>query len=114
MTDMIGRIARGLMGVRAAFPSSDGEEFLVLDLDSDFDDLPRDHTQGTEDDAITQVAVLRLARAALMAIREPSDAMTDAGSVLVDTYFPDSGDNPAQTAHEVWQAMIDAALEESK
>lgn len=65
--------------------------------------------RATIDGLVNMRAVLR---AALVAIREPSDAMTDAGSVLVDTYFPDSGDNSAQTAHEAWQAMIDAALNE--
>jgi hypothetical protein len=61
------RVARALLGVRAALPASDGREFPVLTSDPDFDDLPLDHTEGTEDDDLTQEAVLRLARAAVIA-----------------------------------------------
>ena len=61
-------VARALMEVRAAAPNSDGTELPILDTDPDFDDLPLDHTQGTDDDPITQEAVLRLARAAIAAL----------------------------------------------
>lgn len=55
-----------LMDVRAARPGSDGTlELPVLDTDPDLADLPRDHTQGTDDDPITLAAVVRLAKAVL-------------------------------------------------
>lgn len=57
--------ARGMLRVTAAFPASDGREYPVLDEDPEFDNLPRDHAEGTEDDPITQAAVLKLARAAI-------------------------------------------------
>lgn len=60
------RIARALMNVVARLPGNlDDREFPVLALDPDYDDLPRDHTEGTIDDQITQDAVLRLADAAI-------------------------------------------------
>ncbi|HTH95918.1 MAG TPA: hypothetical protein VL574_00800 [Stellaceae bacterium] len=58
-------VARSLLQVKAPFPASDGTEYFVLDESSEFDNLPRDHGEGTEDDAITQVAVLRLAKTAI-------------------------------------------------
>lgn len=67
---LLEKIARALMEVRAALPASDGRELPVLDLDPDFDDLPRDHTEGTAEDPVTREAVLRLAAAALRVIRE--------------------------------------------
>lgn len=57
-----------LMEVVAKPPAADpedGREFPVLDFDPDLNDMPRDHTQGTEQDPITQVAVVRLAKAVL-------------------------------------------------
>ena len=59
------RVARALMTVCAPLPWSAGKEIPVLDPDPDYDDLPLDHTQGTDEDPITQEAVLRLARAAI-------------------------------------------------
>lgn len=43
----------------------DFPEVAVLSGDPDLNDLPRDHTEGTMDDPITQVAVVRLAKAVL-------------------------------------------------
>lgn len=76
------------MTVRAQMPGGglDGPELPVLDMDPDFDDLPLHGGQGSEDDAITQEAVLRLADAALCAVadagfvivpREPTEVMAD-------------------------------------
>jgi hypothetical protein len=98
------RVARALMDVRAALPAGDGTEYPVLDMDPDFDDLPLDHTQGTDDDPITQEAVLRLARAAIAAMREPNNAMTLAGRLQI----PDAPD-PRDMA-DAFRAMIDEAL----
>lgn len=60
-------------------------------------------------------ANVEIARAVLMAIREPSDAMVDKGSdIPCDDHV--SGGVIYSTAAETkaaWQAMIDAALEES-
>ncbi|MCQ8279879.1 hypothetical protein NFI95_15650 [Acetobacteraceae bacterium KSS8] len=65
-----------LMEVRARPPCSPDEspELPVLDTDPDAADLPRDHTEGTSDDPITLVAVVRLAKAVLaVADREEGD-----------------------------------------
>lgn len=73
MSDMIERVARAMMKVTALRPGSDvnaSSEMPVLSTDPDFDDLPRDGSEGTADDEITQEAVLRLARAAIEAMRE--------------------------------------------
>lgn len=74
---MMERVARALMDVRARRPGSgkNSTEFPVLDMDSDFDDLPSDSSEGTDEDPITQEAVLKLARAAIEAIRKPTEAM---------------------------------------
>lgn len=63
------RVARALITVFAAPPCSDGTEYPVLDSDPDYDDLPLDHTQGTDEDPITQEAALRLARAGISVIQ---------------------------------------------
>jgi hypothetical protein len=67
--DLLIKIAKALLQVTARRPAdTTGKEFPVLTSDPDFDDLPIDHRQGTEDDNITQVAVLRLAQAAYQVI----------------------------------------------
>lgn len=112
MASLIERVARRLMGVTARRPASseDEREFPVLAMDPDFDDLPLDHTQGTSDDEITQEAVLRLARAAIAAMREPTEAMLSKGQFAENGYGQGIGGNSAK---ECWQDMIDAALKES-
>lgn len=101
--EMVERIARSLMDVMAQRPGGacGGKEVPVLDLDPDFDDLPANGSEGTEDDDITQEAVLRLARAALEAIREPTREMRYAALGQV---------GPAVGPRQIWQAMVDAAL----
>lgn len=66
---MVERVARALMEVTAKRPGSGGSafEYPVLSDDPDFDDLPIGPNEGTPDDAITQEAVLALARAAISA-----------------------------------------------
>jgi hypothetical protein len=111
---MIERVARALMDVRARYPAQDpkdSREFPVLDTDPDFDDLPADSTEGTEDDPITKEAVLRLARAAITAMREPTDAMKIAGYETGAVEF-----NPmfaADEAETIYRAMLTAALVET-
>lgn len=70
----------------------------VLAMDPDFDDLPRDHTEGTSDDEITQEAVIRLARAAIEEMLVPTKAMLAVADAMGDY------------GREPWPAMIDAAL----
>ena len=110
MTNPVEKVARALMEVRAAPPASDGTEYPVLDLDPDFDDLPLDHTQGTVDDPITQEAVLRLARAAIAALREPTKAMILAAEQQRDI-GGDAGPGDLDPTL-AWRAMIDAALKD--
>lgn len=50
--------------------------------------------------------ILRCARAAIEAMREPTPAIVDAGFDFMDAYRADI----AAYARECWQAMIDAAL----
>ncbi len=96
--EMVERVARALMLVTAKPPASTGgPEVPVLSLDPDYDDLPWNAEQGTLDDEITQEAVLRLAQAAIKAMREPTAAMLDAGP-----------GEPYMDA-DVWAKMIDAA-----
>ena len=72
MTDLRESVARAMMDVRAQMPGGglDGPELPVLDMDPDFDDLPLHGGQGSQDDPITQEAVLKLADAALRALAE--------------------------------------------
>lgn len=104
MSEYVERVARSLMNVRARRPADpNGKHFPVLAMDRDFDDLPLDSTQGTADDEITQEAVLLLARAAIEAMREPTEAMLAATNREWDgrMSFRSTG---------AWQAMIDEAL----
>lgn len=105
MSEMIERVARALMAVTARRPAQtdDDSEFPVLASDPDFDDLPIDHTQGTVDDEITQEAVLLLARAAIAAMREPTESMVAEGSPHIRQGWRD-------IASEIWRKMIDASL----
>lgn len=114
------RVARALMTVRAQMPGGglDGPELPVLDMDPDFDDLPLHGGQGSEDDAITQEAVLRLADAALRAVadagfvivpREPTEAMLKAGGDYQDRCAVLNYGSPADV-EGVYLAMIRAAI----
>ena len=105
MSEMVERVARALMTVYAAKPGNfmDGREFPVLAMDPDWDDLPADRSEGTDEDEITQEAVLRLARAAIAAMRTPTPEMSVIGQ---KTLMAGSG------ASCVFMDMIDAALQE--
>lgn len=93
------RAARALCEARGA----DG--FPILNADPDFDDYPLTD-EGTDDlNPFTEADVLALARAVLLAIREPSEAMT------VDALDYEALDSHA-TSRNIWRAMIDTALEE--
>lgn len=52
-----------------------------------------------------ELDMTRLVRAVLQAVRDPSSKMMEAGK------YADEGDS-LMNAEDVWQAMIDAALEE--
>lgn len=55
---------------------------------------------------------IEIARAVLMAIREPSEAMASKGGEVGPWYEGyDTKEHSAENAKDVWQAMIDAALE---
>ena len=80
---IIEAMARAMMDVTARQPSSSESfaEYPVLALDSDYDDLPRDHTEGTCDDELTQEAVLQLATAALTAIADQGYAVVSLNDI---------------------------------
>lgn len=105
---MVERVARALMLVNAARPGNQlgGLAIPVLSLDPDFDDLPMDNTEGTEDDDITQEAVMLLARAAIEAMLIPTQVMCDEGGWVV----PGERHNPKMAA-AIWNEMIHAALQ---
>lgn len=80
-----------------------------------FDDLPRDRPEmknrqrAGEDVFDTQAEMLETARAAIEAMREPSEAMFEAGGEAPLNMDRDVGRGPAG---RVWSGMIDAALSE--
>jgi len=100
--DTIEKIAKAMMHVVARWPGhgSNGDELPVLSLDTDWDDLPRDGSEGTLEDEITKEAVLKLARAAIEAMREPAHEDLDARRNWAVCEFNLTD----------WQAMIDAML----
>lgn len=134
---MIEKVAQSLMRVTARPPASEMEA-PVLALDPDFDDLPRDETEGTADDEITQEAVLRLARAAILSMWEPTPEMIErvaqaieqgvceiCGLPAIDQITPQdcvmphacrwgrgTAEDQASAAIEAMQKMIDAVLTE--
>lgn len=55
--------------------------------------------------------VLRYARAAILAMREPSEELLCAGVIAVQAADDGAGE-PWDYVRETWQAMIDAALAE--
>lgn len=119
MTDnMIDKlIARAMMRVTARLPADVlGREVPVLALDPDFDDLPRDHTEGTIDDEITQEAVLRLARAAREAYEaaqwQPMAAETaPKDGTIIDVWLGDATEEDVPILlHERHQTIARLAL----
>lgn len=55
------------------------------------------------------------ARAMLTALRDPSEAMREAGSEVVSRIGPDEADSAyRQDAADTWRFMIDAALSEGE
>lgn len=91
MTDIIDRVARAIFTVQ---------------------------TSNTSDEIWAQINPEyphEIARAAIAAMREPTEKMMIEGGGVVPAdeaeYRPDRAE---QTAHDVWQAMIDAALKEKK
>ncbi len=60
-------------------------------------------------EAKDQAFMLEVARAAIEAMREPTEAMKDAGGMELAGLW-DSDDSPYSAAENVWLACIDAAL----
>jgi hypothetical protein len=106
MTEMIERVARAMMKVTAKRPGDGTIELPVLSMDPDFDDLPENSTEGTVDDEVTKEAVMRLARAAIEAMREPTQEMMAA----VDC----GGEKAEWLSGRAWKtgytSMVEAAL----
>jgi hypothetical protein len=63
------------------------------------------------DECYCWTAALKNARAALQAMREPTEAMVLAAYRAFDAFGPDAVLGPHETL-AIWHAMIDAALEE--
>jgi hypothetical protein len=88
MTDMIERVAKAVKNC-GVFPLGDMREYL------------------SPEDAIT------IARAAVEAMREPTDEMNDAGADKCDGGCAEESCQCGFMG-KIWTAMIDAALEEKK
>jgi len=68
---------------------------------------------GTGDTLANQsrrTASLRHARAAIAAMREPTQQMQDSGRDANDRYATEAAPCSAMRAHDAWTAMIDCAL----
>ena len=104
MTDLE-RLAQALM-------SATGVDGLpILNLDPDFHDMPLTDDATDERDPFTQGEVLSLVRAVLTALREPSNAVLDAGA---DNLVGSVNDDWRGDALIVWRAMIDSILSETE
>ena len=103
---------RAMMAVTSKLPGSDEDDcdlYPVLGLDSNFDDLPADDSEYSEDELITKETVLKLAAAAIHAIRMPTEAMMNAGAAhLVGEGAVTAAER--QKASLVFKAMIDVVL----
>jgi hypothetical protein len=110
MSEMIERVARAMMTVKARLPGrgESGADYPVLSYDPDFDDLPANASEGTRDDEITQEAILKLARAAIEAMREPTEEMMAA----IDCGGDKSEWLSGRANKSIYRAMIDGALGE--
>lgn len=60
---------------------------------------------------LTDTQIEWLAKVAIVALREPSEAMAEAGGKAMPSGSP-FGPRPSDMSSPVWQAMIDAALGE--
>lgn len=82
--------------------------YAKLATDPDWDDAPLTPAQRvTEDDDLSQQECMELARAAIEALREPTDAILEVG-------YPEYGLGDPDVVRELkahWRAQIDAALE---
>lgn len=56
----------------------------------------------------------KLARAAIRALREPSEAIVDAAEATIYEHMPEPRDWTVRVTKEGWQAGIDAALGEGR
>lgn len=77
----------------------------------------RDKTDWTIDgkfgEAEAEESLTEAARAAIEAMREPTEEMADAGSSCLETYDPAEKCPSARDMENGWKAMIDAALSPS-
>ena len=116
-SEMIERVARAMLDVMATPPASllGSLELPVLAGDPDFNDLPRNGDEGTIDDEITQEAVIRLARAAIEAMRIPTfEMLCEASNITISRTGNDETNSDYDLYPDeckcVWQTMIDEAL----
>lgn len=105
MTDipegLVEAVARAMMDVCAPLPAGqqDGKEVPILCSDPDFDDLPSCGAEGTEDDYITQEAVMRLARCAILA----HNAWLTANDERIKAFVAFQGPNPMEVTADKGQ-----------
>lgn len=94
MSEMVERVARAV--------------YEKIALDPDWDDAPLTEDQRVaQDDDPSQEACRAIARAAIAAMRDPTEGMCLAGQeakLTIDFGKPPNGG--------IWRAMIDAALKE--
>ena len=103
-------VARSMFAVTAPMPGSrDDAAYPVLGIDTDFDALPADQGEATVDDTMTREIVLRLAAAAVRALRLPTIDMTSAGAAVLAADRPPTAADREQ-AFAVFRAMIETVL----
>ncbi len=66
-----------------------------------------------KDEALTGAECIRMARAAIEAMREPSDDMCEAGAAYYHDNYQPGHAKEQTTAPDIWRSMIDEALRES-
>lgn len=104
MSEMIERVARAIC--QSAFDRG------VYDRVTCGDALGLSQRQVTVDD-MWQLHRAE-ARAAIEAMREPTDAMCEAGAIYYHDNYQEGRAKEQTTAQPIWEAMVDAALKESE
>ncbi|MDR3488801.1 MAG: hypothetical protein P4M05_28350 [Bradyrhizobium sp.] len=110
--DDLETVALAMMTVTARLPGDpeDSHHYPVLGDGTDFHGLPADDSEATVDDTITQETVLKLATAAIRAIRLPTPGVFNAGALNFTTPSGEPAQIDRPTANRIFTAMIDELL----